>query len=281
LIVLAARWATTLDGVHAFLGDYPGEYDLPASGPIGIPAWLAWQHFFNVFFMALIVRSGLGMRSEKRPPAYWTPRWARGRKISLTLWLHQSLDVLWIANGIAYVVLLFATGQWVRVVPTSWEVLPNAVSAGLQYLALDWPTENGWVNYNALQQLAYFTTVFIAAPLAVTTGVRMSNLWPQRAPRLDRVYPVAWARSLHFPVMLYFVVFTVVHVALVLATGALRNLNHMYAARGSTDPVAYSTDWTGIVIFALSLIVVASVVVAARPSLLAPIANLIGRVSSR
>ncbi|WP_218157734.1 hypothetical protein [Saccharopolyspora shandongensis] len=28
-----------------------------------------------------------------------------------------------------------------------------------------WPTENGWVHYNALQQLAYFTTVFVAAAL--------------------------------------------------------------------------------------------------------------------
>ena len=37
---------------------------------------------------------------------------------------------------------------------------------------------------------------------------------------------------MHFPVMLYFVAFTVVHVALVFATGALRNLNHMYAQPG-------------------------------------------------
>ena len=63
--------------------------------------------------------------------------------------------------------VLFVTGQWMRIVPTSWDVFPNAVSAALQYVSLDWPTENGWVNYNALQLLAYFTTVFIAAPLAI------------------------------------------------------------------------------------------------------------------
>ncbi|MEU5849212.1 hypothetical protein [Saccharopolyspora shandongensis] len=47
-----------------------------------------------------------------------------------------------------------------------WEVFPNALSAALQYASLDWPTENGWVHYNALQQLAYFTTVLVATPLA-------------------------------------------------------------------------------------------------------------------
>ena len=65
--------------------------------------------------------------------------------------------------------------------PTSWDVFPNAVSAALQYVSLDWPTENGWVNYNGLQQLAYFATVFIAAPLAIVTGVRMSGIWPKKA----------------------------------------------------------------------------------------------------
>ena len=67
----------------------------------------------------------------------------------------------------------------------------------LQYISLDWPTENGWVNYNGLQQLAYFTTVFIAAPLAMVTGVRMSGAWPKSASRLNRLYPIERARAVH------------------------------------------------------------------------------------
>ena len=204
---------------------------------MGLPAWLGWQHFFNVFLIVLIIRSGLQVRTEKRPAAFWTPRWSKSGqgKISLNLWFHQSLDILWLVNGVIFVVLLFATGQWMRVVPTSWEVIPNAVSAGLQYLSLDWPLENGWVNYNSLQVLAYFATIFIAAPLAVLTGVRMSGLWPKNATTLNRIYPVEWARAVHFPVMLYFVAFIVVHVALVFLTGALRNLNHMYAAQDADE----------------------------------------------
>jgi thiosulfate reductase cytochrome b subunit len=281
MIVFATRWLVSLEPLRAFLATYPGEYHLPDSAPVGLPAWLGWQHFLNAFFMLLIIRSGLQVRREKRPSAFWTPRWNNKRKTSLTIWFHQSLDLLWLANGLVFLVLLFVTGQWMRIVPTSWEVLPNALSAMLQYASLDWPTENGWVNYNSLQQLAYFTTVFVAAPLAILTGVRMSGLWPRKAETLNRVYPIEWARKVHFPVMLYFVAFIIVHVALVFATGALRNLNHMYAAQGSTDPTAYADNWAGFWIFAASVLVMVGGWIAARPLVLAPIARLFGTVSSR
>jgi thiosulfate reductase cytochrome b subunit len=274
MAVLAVRWTVSLEPVRDFLATYPGEYHLPESAPVGLPAWIGWQHFFNVFLMVLIIRSGLQVRYEKRPGAFWTPRWNGQRKISLSLWFHQSLDILWMLNGLVFIGLLFATGQWMRIVPTSWDVFPNAISAALQYVSLDWPTENGWVNYNALQQLAYFTTIFVAAPLAAATGVRMSGIWPKNAPTLNRLYPVEWARKVHFPVMIYFVIFIIIHVALVLATGALRNLNHMYASQDAVN-------WVGFWIFVASIAVVAAGWIAARPLVLAPIAKLFGSVSSR
>ena len=160
------------------LATAPGESPPPEGAPGGVPACRGWQHDYNALLTELIIRSGLRVRTEKRPTAFWSPRNNGRRKISLNLWFHQSLDILWLVNGVIFVLLLFATGQWMRVVPTSWEVIPNAVSAGLQYLSLDWPLENGWVNYNSLQVLTYFATIFIAAPLAALTGVRMSGLWP-------------------------------------------------------------------------------------------------------
>ena len=74
--------------------------------------------------------------------------------------------------------------------------------------------------------------------------------------------------------MLYFVAFIVVHVTLVLATGALRNLNHMYAA--SDDG-----GWAGFWIFAASLAVTVAAWFLARPIFLRPIASLTGKVTSR
>ena len=194
------------------------------------------------------------------------------KKVSIDLWLHQSLDVLWILNGLIFYVLIFVTGQWMRLVPTSWDVFPNAISAALQYVSLDWPHENGWVNYNGLQLLTYFVTVFIAAPLAIITGLRMSGAWPKDATRLNKAYPIELARAIHFPTMLYFVLFIIVHVTLVLTTGALRNLNHMYAVR---DEVS----WTGFWFFAASIVVMALAWVAYRPLVLRPIASLMGKVS--
>ncbi|MGM1017791.1 MAG: cytochrome b/b6 domain-containing protein [Actinomycetota bacterium] len=274
MAVALVRWLITTEPVAQFLVRFPGHYDLPEGSQPGFPAWVGWQHFFNVFLMVLIIRSGLRVRTEKRPTSFWTSRRDPKHKISLTLWFHQALDVLWLVNGVVFVVLLFVTGHWVRIVPTSWEVFPNALSAGIQYLSLDWPTENGWANYNGLQQLAYFTTVFIAAPLAAITGYRMSGLWPKRATALSRAYPVEWARALHFPVMLYFVAFITMHVILVMATGALRNINHMYA---SQDLVS----WTGFWVFIASLVVIAIGWLAARPLLIAPVAKVFGNVSGR
>ncbi len=257
-----------------FLAAFPGEYEPPIAVEPGFAPWVNWAHFFNMFLIVLIIRSGLRVRSEKRPTVFWTPRGNAKGKISLTLWFHQALDLLWIINGVIFVVLLFVTGHWVRIVPTSWEVFPNALSAVLQYISFDWPHENGWNNYNSLQQLAYFVTVFIAAPLAVATGFRMSGLWPKKAERLSKAYPVEWARALHFPIMLYFVAFIIAHVALVMLTGFLRNLNHMYA---SQDAVT----WTGFWVFIASLVVLAIGWFAARPLVLAPIAKLFGKVSGR
>jgi thiosulfate reductase cytochrome b subunit len=281
MTVFAARWLLSTAPMQDFLVAYPGAYELPATAPIGIPAWLGWQHFFNAFLLALIIRTGLQVRREKRPRVFWNPRRDRKGRITLALWFHQGLDLLWLANGAVYVVLLLVTGQWMRIVPTSVEVFPNALSAMLQYASLDWPTENGWVNYNSVQQLAYFGVVFVAAPLATITGVRLSKLWPKNAPRLSRLVSDEWARRIHFPVMIFFVLFIVVHVALVLATGALRNLNHMYAAQGSIDPDAYAGNWTGFWIFVASVAVMVGGWIAARPRVIAPIARLFGTVTER
>jgi len=276
--VLVARWLRTLPEVEAWIATYPGEAPLPDWAPVGIPVWLAWQHFLNAFFLVLIVRTGWQVRTVKRPPAFWT-RTNQGvlrtkqapKKISIHQWLHTSLDLLWVLNGIVFIVVTFSTGQWVRIVPTSWDVFPNAASAALQYVSFDWPTENGWVDYNALQQLSYFGVVFVLAPLAILTGIRMAEFWPANA-RISGIYKVEWARAVHFPVMLLFVLFVIVHVVLVLATGALRNLNHMFAASDDAG------SWWGVGFLAGGLVLMAAAVVAAQPLVLRPIAAIFGKV---
>ena len=268
--VIGSRWYVGTASGAEFIARYDGLQPLPDNAPVGLPAWLNWAHFFNMFLMALIVKTGLDVQREKRPAAYWQPK-KGGKKISVTLWLHQVLDIAWVALGAVFFVLLFTTGQWMRIVPTSWEVFPNAVSAGLQYLSLDWPDENGWVYYNALQELSYFVTVFIAAPLSIASGFRMSGMWPKAWSKV----PVGWARAVHFPTMVYFLIFIAVHVFLVATTGLRGNLNAMFAARDD------ASGWLGLILFLLAVAVTAAGWWAARPSVVTPVAQATGKVTRR
>jgi thiosulfate reductase cytochrome b subunit len=275
--VVIARLLREIPAVEAFIAEYPGIVPPPEGTPVGIPAWLGWQHFLNAFFLALLVKTGLELRGKRRPPGFWTrdnTRWPRTkrapRRLGIWLWFHLWLDALWVLTGVSYVVLLFATGQWLRIVPTDWAVVPNAISAALQYASLDWPTEDSWVVYNSLQQLAYFTVVFVAAPLALITGLRLSSIWPAEGSLADPATE-KWARAIHYPVMLFFLAFTFVHVVLVFTTGALRKLNQMYTAR-DTD------DWLGFAVFAVSVVVMVAAWVLATPPRLKRIAAATGRV---
>lgn len=290
--IAVAKGIRDLPAVQDFMLRYPGTSPLPDSAPEGFPAWLGWQHFLNLFLMIFIIRSGLTILAD-HPRLYWTRHstpgkdWFRiqkpvptdplytakqdsitlpagvglpGRRhsIGLARWWHLGIDTLWLLNGIIFYILIFTTGQWMRLVPLSWDVFPNSLSVAIQYLSLDWPLETGWVNYNGLQLLAYFITVFIAAPAALITGLGMSPALSTRFKTISTVFSIQVARSLHFLVLCWFILFIVIHVTLVLTTGALRNLNHMYASQDNES-------WTGFWIFAASMVVVIVAWVAATP----------------
>ncbi|WP_232321104.1 molybdopterin-dependent oxidoreductase [Mycobacterium shimoidei] len=281
-----------MPAVQDFIERYPGVDDRHVRP--GMPGWLGWTHFFNLFLMIFIIRSGIQILCD-HPRLYFsrnaTPgkdEWLRvgppvpddelwtanadtvalppqfglpgfRHSIGLARWWHLGMDVLWLLNGLIFYVLLFATGQWRHIVPTSWDVFPNAASVAIQYLSVShWPADNGWTAYNGLQLLAYFTTVFIAAPAALITGLGMSPALSQRVHWLSTRLSIQHARSLHFLVLVYFLFFIVVHVTLVFATTALRNLNHMFAARDDDS-------WIGFGIFTVAMVVCAVAWVWATP----------------
>jgi sulfoxide reductase catalytic subunit YedY len=292
IAIAVAKGIRELPGVQSFIRQFPGMSELPGNAPVGFPAWIGWQHFFNMFLMIFIIRSGVTILAD-HPRLYLTRHstpgkdWFRMQKpvpsnplytakedsltlpngvglpgrrhsIGLARWWHLGVDTLWLLNGIVFYILLFTTGQWMRLVPLHWDVIPNSISVAIQYLSLDWPPESGWVNYNSLQLIAYFITVFIAAPLALITGLGMSPALSTRFRRISSVFSIQVARSLHFAVLCWFVMFIVVHVALVVSTGALQNLNHMYAGRNDES-------WIGFAVFAVSMVVIIVAWVAATP----------------
>jgi len=291
--VAAAKGLRGTPSAQRFIARYPGT--VVAAGAArhpGLPIWVGVQHFFNLLLLVFIIRSGVQILSD-HPRLYWTrhstpgrdwfriqkpvpadPLWTAKKdsislpgqvglpgirhSIGLARWWHLGTDTLWLLNGLVFYILLFSTGQWRRVVPTSWAVFPHSASVLIQYLSLDWPTETGWVAYNSLQLLAYFITVFVAAPLAFLTGLGMSPALSTRFKRISKVLSIQTARSLHFLVLVWFLVFIVVHVALVFTTGLLRNLNHIYAGRNDSG-------WVGFWVFAGSMVVVIVGWVAATP----------------
>lgn len=264
-IVAAQTWRSMPAGV-AFITEYPGSVDVPDGTPTGFPAWLGWTHFLNGFFLLFIVSAGLHLRSSARPIAFVTRRnraplrtAGAPKRLGIHTWWHLVVVTLWVATGIVYVALLLMSGHWARIVPTEWSVVPNAISAGVQYLSLDWPAHESWVRYNSLQVLFYGATVFIAAPLALVTGLRLSPVWPQAWMRNRGPLSDAWARQTHSLVLWYYLAFTVVHVGLVLLTGARRNLNAMYV--GLDD----GASWLGVLVFSGSVVVMAVAWVLLRP----------------
>jgi thiosulfate reductase cytochrome b subunit len=269
MAVLFARALFEIPVTASFFVTYPGDATPWEGTPVGFPAWLSWTHFLSAFFLLFIVRSGLLVRGGSRPPAFVTRRASGATRLSLHTWWHLVVDLLWVANGLVYVVLLIISEQWKRLVPASWDVIPNAISAGLQYLSLDWPQHDGWTHYNALQVLLYGFTVFIAAPVAVLAGLRLSPLWPKRLRRATGPLGDRFARTVHWLTAIYFIGFTVVHVALVLLTGALRNLNHMFAGRDDES-------WLGAAVFAGALVVTIVAAALLRPRAQTRIAEVTG-----
>jgi sulfoxide reductase catalytic subunit YedY len=229
--------------------------------PAGMPAFVRWTHLLSFFFLVIIVRSGLQVLADHprlytkvhcTPGREWlrfrgpvpTDRVWTAREDAITLsplvglpggrhtigvarhW-HFSFDILFVLTGVVYVAFLFSTPWLHRLVPTHASIIPAAASCAVTYLSLHFSTgASGFFHYDALQQLTYFSVIFILAPLAILTGLAMS-------PALDnryRWYPRLFgnrqiARSIHFLVMVSFVCFFIGHMALVALTGFAANLN--------------------------------------------------------
>lgn len=293
LVVAAgiAHELRALPVVNDFIARYPGQSSTTIYYS-GFPLWVRIQHVLNLFLMMFIIRSGIQILAD-HPRLYWnkdcTPgtEWFRFQhevpqgvrwlakddavtipnwlgipgirhSIGLARWWHFTCDMLWLANGIVFYCLLFGTHQWQRLVPTSWDVFPNALSTALQYLSLQLPYENGWIRYNSLQQLAYFATVFMAAPLAVFTGLMQAPAIGNNLGALGRIFHRQTARSIHFLIMLWFVQFIGVHVTMVFLTGLKRNLNHITLGNNSFG-------WSGTIVAAIALSILAFLYLTVSP----------------
>jgi DMSO/TMAO reductase YedYZ molybdopterin-dependent catalytic subunit/thiosulfate reductase cytochrome b subunit len=225
--------------------------------PLDYPLWLRATHFFNFLFLSLLVRSGLEILSA-HPRLYWndhcTPdsewlKFTKKRRPTDRLWTasdeetsfpplialpgHENLglgrhwhflvDFAWLLTGLLYVVMLFASPEWRRLIPATWQIVPDAGRALLSYLTLHLVEAPG--TYNALQQLTYAAVVFLLAPFSIATGIAMSPAIAARFPWYIKIFHGRQAaRSLHFLALCTFILFLIGHVALVVLHGFRKGL---------------------------------------------------------
>ncbi|WP_035361983.1 molybdopterin-dependent oxidoreductase [Dyadobacter alkalitolerans] len=284
----------------------PAVTNLPHPNPVsGFPWWLRLSHWVNFFFLVTIIRSGLSILAD-HPRLYWnngsTPgtEWAKftpvdipANKIFTAKEDARYISPIWglpgyrhtvglarcwhfinvpffLLNGIIFVILVFATDHWVRLVPDSFQVLPDAWSIFVHYVTLNMPIEpNGFYQYNALQQLSYFTVVFVLAPISMLSGMAMSPAIANRFHWFPKMFGNRQgARSVHFLVMVAYVAFTIVHVVMVAATGLVRNMNHIVHGTDNENDLSGLYTGIGILTFMILFAVSAHWLSWKRPRLL-------------
>lgn len=245
------------------------------------PLWLRASHLINFVLIGMLLRSGweilsslprLWWRNDCAPGTEWL-RFTRrqlpkeegvytslmdekslhpviglpGREnIGLGRHWHGLSVMLWVLNGIIYVGLLFGTGLWRRIIPTSWDVFGQAWESLQAYLSLQTPSIEHFQPYDALQMLGYTFVIFVLAPFMMLTGVAMAPAVRARYPW----YVKLWgghqgARSLHFVGMVLMAGFVVMHVGLVFLVHREYNLVHMVF--GDVDTARYAQAFVIIV----------------------------------
>jgi sulfoxide reductase catalytic subunit YedY len=214
----------------------------------GFFSWVGISHYINLLFVGFLIRSGLQILSA-HPKLYWNDgcrperAWIKftrkqmptdrlwtasdeedpfspwvalpgGKNLGVGRHWHLFCALFWMMNGFAYVALLFGTGEWRRLIPTSWSILPAAGRTAWIYLHATLPPAGD--PYNPLQQLTYAGVIFVLAPLLMATGAAMSPAVAARFPRYLRLFGGRQsARSIHFLGLLAMSLFTIGHVALV------------------------------------------------------------------
>ncbi|WP_297827192.1 molybdopterin-dependent oxidoreductase [Mycobacterium sp.] len=260
VVVAAAKLYAASGAGRGFLARHAC---IPVSGPVpaGMPAFVRWTHLLTFFFLVIIVRSGLQVladhprlytRVDCTPGREWlrfrgpvpTDRVWTAKEDTITLsplvglpggrhtigvarhW-HFLFDILFVLTGIVYAAFLFSTPWLHRLLPTHASLVPEAVSCAVTYASLHFPSgASGFFRYDALQQLTYFSVIFILAPLAILTGLAMSPALDNRFRWYARLFGNRQiARSIHFLVMVSFVAFFLGHMTLVALTGFAANLN--------------------------------------------------------
>ena len=150
-------------------------------------------------------------------------------------YLHFQAAWVAVLTGLLYTISILFTGHLRKnLLPgradLSWRALSNAIANHLRFKR---PSEAEAWSYNVLQRIAYLFVIFVLFPLVIWTGLAMS-------PAVASVFPAAVAvlggqqsaRTIHFFVSVFLVLFLLIHVVMVCLAGFRNRMRAMITGRG-------------------------------------------------
>ena len=143
---------------------------------------------------------------------------------------------VFVLNGLAYLALGLRGRIRRELLPTR-EDLRGFGASLVEHARLRFPRGEAARRYNVLQKLAYVVVLFGLAPLILATGLSMSPGLNAALPWLPELFGGRQsARTLHFVVAFGFVLFTLVHVLMVVLAGPFNEMRSMITGRYVIKP---------------------------------------------
>ncbi len=207
---------------------------MPDGGIEGI-TWIGRTHFDTTGVLG--ASEIFGQVTPRGFPAWATlPSW---QSLAVGRQWHFFFAWIFVLNGLAFAAYAFLSRHFNRDLLPKTADIRNLGKDILDHLRLRFPKGEEALHYNVLQKLAYFSVIYIVAPLIVLTGLTMSPTMDAAIPQLLFVFGGRQtARTIHFLCAFAFVGFFIIHIVMVVLSGPLNNLRAIITGRTAIEPEA-------------------------------------------
>jgi thiosulfate reductase cytochrome b subunit len=153
-------------------------------------------------------------------------------------YLHFQAAWAAVLTGLLYAVFGLLTGHFRKnLLPAgadlSWRALSTAIANHLRFKPPG--VDEAW-SYNVLQRLTYLLVIFVLFPLVIWTGLAMSPAIVSAFPAAVTVFGGQQsARTIHFFVSVFLVLFLVVHIVMVCLAGFRDRMRAMITGRAAAN----------------------------------------------
>jgi thiosulfate reductase cytochrome b subunit len=158
-------------------------------------------------------------------------------------YLHFQAAWLAVATALLYGIFGLVSGHFRRnLLPAKSDLSFQRIGVSLgRHWRFERPAADEAWSYNVLQRITYLLVVFVLFPLMIWTGLAMSFGFTAAFPLAVRLLGgQQTARSLHFLVTIWLVLFLVVHIVMIVVAGFRKRMGAMITGRA--EPVATTTS---------------------------------------